>query len=153
MSQFVFSWWTKAKWSIIPFFVSQLSSQRIHLRWIRTLCKKLSYFTLPKNISKMRIKHITWFLHNVQIHRQCILCEPNCESKKEIMDHLAFVHHEKTNCDMCDFQVYPFERLKRHLILRHKICSKCGEKFETSMELENHFETVHSDKKLADSLR
>ena len=93
------------------------------------------------------------FLHNVRIHRRCILCELNCETKKGIMDHLAFVHHEKTNCDMCDFQVYPFERLKRHLILRHKICSKCGEKFETSMELENHFETVHSDKKLADSLR
>ena len=93
------------------------------------------------------------FLHNVRIHRRCILCEEDCETKKGIMDHLAFVHHEKTSCDMCDFQVYPFERLKRHLILKHKICSKCGEKFGSSMALEHHFEAVHSDKKLADSLR
>ena len=70
------------------------------------------------------------------------------------MDHLAFVHKEKTNCDICDFQVYPFERMKRHLILTHKVCSKCGKKFDSSMALEHHFETVHSDsKKLADSLR
>ena len=94
------------------------------------------------------------FLHNVRIHRRCILCQFNCESKKGIMDHLAFVHQEKTNCDMCDFQVYPFERMKRHLILTHKVCSKCGGKFESSMALEHHFETVHGDsKKLPDSLR
>jgi len=69
------------------------------------------------------------------------------------MDHLATVHDEKVNCDMCDFQVYPFERLKRHLILKHKTCSKCGEKFENSMDLESHFENVHKEKKLAESLR
>ena len=93
------------------------------------------------------------FLHNVRIHRRCILCEKDCDTKKGIMDHLAFIHQEKTSCDMCDFQVYPFERLKRHLILKHKVCSKCGERFESSMDLEHHFESVHSDKKLADSLR
>ena len=94
------------------------------------------------------------FLHNLRIHTRCILCRLNCKSKKGIMDHLAFVHKEKTNCDICDFQVYPFERMKRHLFLTHKVCSKCGGKFESSMALEHHFETVHSDiKKLADSLR
>ena len=93
------------------------------------------------------------FLHNVRIHRRCIVCNVDCESKRGIMDHLSEVHHEKTSCDMCDFQVYPFERLKRHLILKHKICSKCGERFETSLALEHHFEVFHRDKKLADSLR
>ena len=93
------------------------------------------------------------FLHSVRIHRRCILCRVDCETKKGIMDHLSDVHHEKTNCDMCSFQVYPFERLKRHLILKHKVCAKCGEKFESSIDLEQHFEAVHKDKKLADSLR
>merc|ERR1719219_1191601 len=93
------------------------------------------------------------FLHSVRIHRRCILCKEDCVTRKGIMDHLANVHHEKTNCDMCDFQVFPFERLKRHLILKHKICSKCGERFENSLDLEEHFEVVHKDKKLADSLR
>ena len=50
------------------------------------------------------------FLHNVRIHRRCILCEKDCDTKKGIMDHLAFIHQEKTSCDMCEFQVYPFER-------------------------------------------
>jgi len=31
------------------------------------------------------------FLHNVRIHRRCILCEQDHESKKGIMDHLAFI--------------------------------------------------------------
>ena len=45
------------------------------------------------------------FLHNVRIHRRCIICELDCYTKKGIMDHLASVHDEKVNCDMCDFQV------------------------------------------------
>ena len=45
------------------------------------------------------------FLHNVRIHRRCIICDLNHYTKKGIMDHLANVHEEKVNCDMCDFQV------------------------------------------------
>ena len=93
------------------------------------------------------------FLHNIRIHRTCVLCKMDCESKAGIMKHLSEVHQEKTNCNLCDFQVYPYERLKRHLMLKHKCCEKCGEIFETSLQLEQHFEAVHKDKKLADSLR
>ena len=45
------------------------------------------------------------FLHNIRIHRKCIICAEECFTKKGIMDHLATVHDEKVNCDMCDFQV------------------------------------------------
>ena len=45
------------------------------------------------------------FLHNVRIHRRCIICDLNHHTKKGIMDHLANVHEEKVDCDMCDFQV------------------------------------------------
>ena len=45
------------------------------------------------------------FLHNIRIHRKCIICQIDCFTKKGIMDHLASVHEEKVNCDMCDFQV------------------------------------------------
>ena len=45
------------------------------------------------------------FLHNIRIHRKCIICNEECFTKKGIMDHLANVHDEKVNCDMCDFQV------------------------------------------------
>ena len=57
------------------------------------------------------------FLHNIRIHRKCIICEADCFTKKGIMDHLHMVHEEKVNCDMCDFQVsvYPTsERFDTH---------------------------------------
>ena len=51
------------------------------------------------------------FLHNIRIHRKCIICQAQCYTKKGIMDHLAMVHDEKVNCDMCDFQVSTTECL------------------------------------------
>ena len=62
------------------------------------------------------------------------------------MEHLSSIHGEKIQCDLCDFQAYPYERVAKHQIIKHNICQVCGERFECSKDLEQHTEVVHRKK-------
>ena len=67
------------------------------------------------------------------------------------MGHLASVHGERVQCDECDFQAYPYERVARHQIMKHNICQTCGDRFANSQILEAHCENVHK-KRMPESM-
>ena len=62
------------------------------------------------------------------------------------MEHLASIHGERIQCELCDFQAYPYDRVARHQIMKHNFCSPCGEKYGSQKELELHSNVVHGKK-------
>ena len=113
---------------------------------------------------KGKVKYDT-FLHNVRIHRRCILCRFNCESKKGIMDHVAFFHQHLTKlmpeskskeqqvhegdkvfiCYLCDANFEDKVSVRRHLDNGCKIfyCAKCNGKFKSKRNLQEHIVFAH----------
>ena len=59
------------------------------------------------------------------------------------MDHLANVHCERVQCELCDFQGFPAFQLSIHQTLTHKKCNKCEFRFETTDELQDHMNKSH----------
>ena len=59
------------------------------------------------------------------------------------MNHLANVHCERVQCEMCDFQGFPAFQLSIHQTLTHKKCNKCESRFETTDELQDHMNKRH----------
>ena len=59
------------------------------------------------------------------------------------MDHLASIHGERVQCDLCDFQAYPYDQVAQHRISKHNVCQVCGENFDTCQDLEEHTDFVH----------
>ena len=91
------------------------------------------------------------YIHNIRMHKRCIACNEDCYSKKRIMEHLASIHGEKVQCELCDFQAYPFDRVARHQIQKHNVCSTCGQRFENQNDLEQHCDLVHK-KRMPESM-
>ena len=67
------------------------------------------------------------------------------------MEHLSSVHGEKVQCELCDFQAYPFDRVARHQIQKHNVCSTCGQRFDNQNDLEQHCDLVHK-KRMPESM-
>ena len=91
------------------------------------------------------------YIHNIRMHQRCIACNEDCHTKKRIMAHLQSIHGERVQCDLCDFQAYPFDRVARHQIQKHNICSHCGQQFDNPNDLEQHCDLMHK-KKLPESM-
>ena len=60
-----------------------------------------------------------------------------------VMDHLANVHSERVQCELCDFQGFPAFQLTIHQTLTHKKCNKCEFRFNTTDELQDHMNKSH----------
>ena len=56
------------------------------------------------------------------------------------------IHGEQIQCDLCDFQAYPYDRVVKHQIQRHNICPDCGERFGNALLLKEHTDTFHRKK-------
>ena len=62
------------------------------------------------------------------------------------MGHLASIHGERIQCDFCEYQGYPKEKLVKHKVVHHNICQTCGKQFPNFLELEEHCVYVHEEK-------
>ena len=91
------------------------------------------------------------YIHNIRMHKRCIACNEDCYSKTRIMNHLSSVHGEKVQCEFCDFQAYPYDRVAKHQIQKHNVCSTCDQRFENQHDLEQHCNLVHK-KRMPESM-
>ena len=119
--------------------------------------KYLEFNQLEKHISKVHPEHDSDISHTGKKGsiRTCPICKLVFKSRSLMMKHFTSVHPEEKiySCSLCNHKFRTFLGLNTHVFNRHERkvtdngCSFCGKEFANKMDLKNHIDIEHKEKK------